>query len=618
MILARENQIGHSGELDRLQLITTELTDTWPDRGAAVFLGEWCNPFYRKLQSQALNPTEVITYHWDNRAQLRKDFEYLNLLNEKLLLDLTDSLNHLHSEAHGPKYWRFLIGYWLTTFTAVIFDRWTQIQTALTSYPLLSTRVYRDSEGLLASTNTADFVFQATESPLWNHYLYSKLLNETKIEKIFINHDPPPLKRRSYEGLKGRFDRVWNVLRIVNACFKINDKVFVIGSYLPKLAGALLEIRLRQWPLASCGRVYEDSLGYNESMRCWTLKESANHSEVERLIRMLIPKMLPRVFLEGYQGHIRASNQLRWPRSPRVIWTSSLHFLDDLFKIWAAKKIDSGARLIIGEHGGYGVGAYNAGHSYELSIADSYLSTGWTRGGVKNIFPIGDFRRHHKILKPRKSGKALLVLGVMPRYLHEIRAMTLSSQVLRYLDDQCLFLRCLDKEVREKIVARVYPSDYGWSQKERLLEAFSGLEFDRGNKRLWSVAENYRLVIATYNATTYLEGLSANFPTLIFWDPLYWEVRPEAERYFKELQRCGIFHESPEAAALHLCRIWHDLDGWWNSRDVQQARKIFCHQFIRNPENLLDKLRAKLLVEAAVAEGTMQSRRRGLNDWNVV
>jgi DnaJ-class molecular chaperone len=44
--------------------------------------------------------------------------------------------------------------------------------------------------------------------------------------------------------------------------------------------------------------------------------------------------------------------------------------VDDFFKAFAANKVEQGTRLIIGEHGGMGVGLLNGVHKYELDIAD--------------------------------------------------------------------------------------------------------------------------------------------------------------------------------------------------------------------------------------------------------
>jgi putative transferase (TIGR04331 family) len=90
-----------------------------------------------------------------------------------------------------------------------------------------------------------------------------------------------------------------------------------------------------------------------------------------------------------------------------------------------------------------------------------------------------------------------------------------------------------------------------------------------------------RIYIATYNATTYLESLLWNVPTIIFWNPNHWELRPEAKENYELLKSVGIFHESPLSAAAKINEVWDDVDLWWRSDAVQAARVQFCHEFSR-------------------------------------
>ena len=71
----------------------------------------------------------------------------------------------------------------------------------------------------------------------------------------------------------------------------------------------------------------------------------------------------------------------------------NLILLMRVFKLWTASKTSTGTSLIVGEHGGLGVGLLNGTHRYELSIADTYLSTGWTSSTQPKIVPVGHFRQ---------------------------------------------------------------------------------------------------------------------------------------------------------------------------------------------------------------------------------
>ena len=72
---------------------------------------------------------------------------------------------------------------------------------------------------------------------------------------------------------------------------------------------------------------------------------------------------------------------------------------------------------------------------------------------------------------------------------------------------------------KKQFKIRVYAKgDYNWKQEERWFKRFPKVNVDRGESSLENAISNSRLVITNYNGSTYQETLSANIPTIIFWD----------------------------------------------------------------------------------------------------
>lgn len=107
----------------------------------------------------------------------------------------------------------------------------------------------------------------------------------------------------------------------------------------------------------------------------------------------------------------------------------------------------------------------------------------------------------------------------------------------------------------------------------------------------------------TYNSTGFLETLGRNIPTIMFWNPKHWELRPSAQPYFDLLKEAGILHETPEAAAARAAEVWDDVAGWWNQPEVQDARRCFCDRFARTPEDLIRVLKETLSTANAGQHG---------------
>ena len=146
---------------------------------------------------------------------------------------------------------------------------------------------------------------------------------------------------------------------------------------------------------------------------------------------------------------------------------------------------------------------------------------------------------------------------------------------------------------------RLHAWDYGWSQAARWQDRHPDVRLDSGTGPIEPLIRQSRLYMATYNSTTYLETLSRNIPTIMFWNPKHWELRPSAQPYFDRLKQAGIFHETPEFAAAKVAEVWSNVAEWWNQPEVQDARLYFCERFARMPENSIQVLKEALTTAKA-------------------
>lgn len=579
-------------------LVTTDLEDTLPLDGKVLFLGEWCKPYFRENQSTLDH--ETIPYHWNNRQKLANDFNLLQEIRSSVLKDLSLCLNKLHGVNHSEQYWDLLLGYWLNSFIAIAIDRYSSIEQAASYCNNFKTFVFEVQNEFLASSNSVEFIKLSSENSLWNHAFFAMAIREIggcRVSKL-------DAKKTQDIGLIpiSKFSFVKTYLKskvgFAIAYIKRNDKYFLTSTYLPFWRLLKLEISLRQLPLPRFYKTNKDNFIYSKKLRDWSLPILREQSEIEKFSRKYLPLFIPRIFIEGYQDLKNADKSNLYPKA-NVIFTSNQHFSDDFFKSFVANKMELGSRLVVGEHGGLGVGLFNGAHQYELGISNCYLTTGWSNPKVQQLVPIGNFRSSVAAVRSSMDGNALLVCGNMPRYATDIRAMALSSQTLDYFSDQFTFVDCLPQYIRSHLLVRLYSEDYGWDQLPRWQERFASINLDNGRAPIWRVAKQCRIFIATYNATTYIEAFSKNFPTIMFWDPRSWEVKPEAKTYFDELEMAGIFHATPESAAKHLSSIWPDISGWWFSDKVQNARVKFCNTYAREEVNCVNLIKKVLIRECS-------------------
>jgi putative transferase (TIGR04331 family) len=310
----------------------------------------------------------------------------------------------------------------------------------------------------------------------------------------------------------------------------------------------------------------------------------------------MLSMQIPTIYLEGYKKLQSQVAGLAWPDKPRLIFTSNAYNSDDVFKAWAAEKVEFGAPLVIGQHGGhYGVGRWSFTEDHEYKISDCYLSWGWSDESHPKVKPVGQLKGKRPLgVRHAKQPSALLVTYAMPRYSYWMYSTPVASQWFYYLEDQIRFVESLPKRIQDSLMVRLYPSDYGWGQFNRWRNRFPTLQLDTGGLDINRLIRRSRIYISTYNATTFLESFTMNVPTVIFWNPNYWELRDSAIPFFEELKKVGIFHERPESAASHVAAIWDDVDAWWTSLEVKAVREKFCRHYSNLPDDLLNRLNCAL------------------------
>jgi len=120
----------------------------------------------------------------------------------------------------------------------------------------------------------------------------------------------------------------------------------------------------------------------------------------------------------------------------------------------------------------------------------------------------------------------------------------------------------------------------GWdTMMDRWKKFDPNISIYRGGGSIFRQINRSRLLIVSYNSTTHLEALSANFPTIFFWETGMTELRVSAQYDYDLMHEVGIFHRPPESAAKKINQIYQDPLSWWYSPEIQKARESFCRRY---------------------------------------
>ena len=72
-------------------------------------------------------------------------------------------------------------------------------------------------------------------------------------------------------------------------------------------------------------------------------------------------------------------------------------------------------------------------------------------------------------------------------------------------------------------------------------------------------------------------------------------LNDDARRYYKLLFDAGIIHFTAESVSKQINFVWDNIENWWNKREIQEARRLFCDRYAKLSNNRILKLKSILL-----------------------
>ena len=576
-------------------LVTTAVESLWPSKGKPVlFLGEWCKCFNRKEKWNELD-SDTVDYHWDDREKVYSDYQYLKGLHEDMLVEMKDYLNDLHGVTRSLRYWRIQLGPWLGYLIPILFDRYSMLAKAQTEFDIIELKTHSYDISEVIAEDTSHFI-DLSLSDHWNQVIFSELADMFSFKKSEVSS--PEFNqffirmRQNTKTPNSIKSKVKNLLAsLCERCFEESD-VFVYSSYLSLLNEIKLSLKLGQFPqfirkkAADLSQIPKNRNSFNIT---------AGMTDFREIASVMLKRHIPIIYSEGYESTLKIVDHLPWPEVPASIVTAMGWLGDDVFKLWAGDKVENGTQLIIVQHGGnFGVAKWNFFEEHQVAISDKFLTWGWDDPKNKEIIAFGSPKLLGSKLSFDESG-GLLIIGLsMPIMSYHMYSVTISvGQWISYFNDQINFVTSLSKRVQGGTTFRTCGTDFGCYQRDRWIDKKDYLTIaleDESDRPLIESISRSRLVVSTYNATTFLETMAMDVPTVVFWNSEHWELRGAAKSYFDDLRDVGILHYSSESAAEHVNNIWLDVGSWWKSEAVQKVRRKFCRRYSHIPTKGVDRM----------------------------
>jgi len=593
-----------------INLVTTALFETYDKKNKNFLLGEWCKIFDDNRSKSFIFDLNNH-YHWNDRIKLKKDYFYLSLLYEKILIHLINDLNNYHETNYGEKYWRIVLGPWLALFLHTSFDRWENIRLLKKKNIPLQTKIINIKEIDIIPLNYEEQV-RYTPTDIWNHYIYSKIIKEQFNEQININYidvdyngkknpntGSMDINLKEIQKIKKTyrsfFSKFINKIYLIFNLLQRNNKYFFFETYFGKLFETKINLFYGQLPILFKQNNYYTEKPNKLDRDNLTISFDAINN-FETFIKKHIKEFIPISFLENFKLINNNISKNYLPKKLKIILTS--HILRDTnYARYCAQQIESGAKLIHGQHGGvYGQYKFSWSEDHELKISDKYLTWGWNDSNNK-IYPFGLIKPINNIIsgnnkKINKCKDLLIIIRARARYTQLINSSTGSVQFLDYINSCIRFGEGLSNNILNKnLLLRFHTRKFHWLEEERWRKRFGHINIDWGDKPLTEMINKSRIVVSSYIATSYLETLAANVPTVVFENLDNTELNDECLDQLNELKKVGIFFDDPFEAASFINKIWENVEKWWFSEELQLKIKNFNKIYARNNKSKIAEIK---------------------------
>jgi len=581
-------------------LILTSDLNTWKYDRELLFLGKWClkesdKSVWKSMVCEIAPPIGATPRDRDFLLSEARRIE------SNLFPKFADILNDFHNVEYDLRYWKILTGHWFRNTTEMLVNRIYTIKRCFDEYNIEAVSTYGCNIEILPQSNYTDSIMKANNE-IWNATLYEKIIDlliqmPPKLEKNIINPmEELDRKEQIQKNHKFSKENVYTNSRKIARKFLHDTDAFIVNSYLPLSKEFLLDAILGQFPQWFISPEFKSQNKPDALARAnaGSKLELNSNGYIESAVGILLFCLIPLDYFEDYVQLNDLANAQDWPKKPKFIFTSNNFASDDVFKAWTAKMVVDGTKYIVGQHGaGYGTYKYEF-PTIEEASSDAFITWGWARP-INNYRPGFVFKNAARRKRKLPGGKLLIIEEPqIPRILLWEQA----DKFLKYVNEQFTFLRALETEVYDNVLVRlsVHNNDM-WSEERLHFRNFDqNLEIDNGSQPIRELWLESRVVVHSYDSTGLLETLEANIPTLAFWQNGLTHLVAEAIPAYLLLVQVGIVHLTPESAAQKINEIWDNVDSWWRSGEIQNARREFCSQYARTSNKPVRELR-KILLE---------------------
>lgn len=506
-----------------------------------------------------------------------------------MLTEVAEIINKRLGTHYSLKFWRIILLPWLLMFIQTTWERHCRVINFLKRHKNETFKVILIKDTIVWNfKDTLDFYSNAVMNPAYNEWLFSRIMEDvlpSDWEILWIDKS----NNKGFSNLESKKNEIQNIKtgnKLISGLAKYKKLIKSAYNKFLLLKGGfygIYGINHFEELLFSCLlRLKKNSIAENKKYKEKKGINAANANlEWKFNLDQLLWKVIP---LSIYKSNRYLKTKIK--SKGRLFVISIAGWYDDhLGKPLLALIAENGNKIVSTQHGGHNYGTAKCYHiAQEIEYKNDYFITwGWKeqenyRGNFINL-PSPLLSKYAG--KHRQKNNHLIFVGTLVRlYSHRLQSTPLPMQQLIYLKSKKDFLLGLKEHVLRLVYYRPYPPQLG-SLNDLIYckNIIHGLNICKG--ALHKQILKCKLLVLDHPGTTLNIAMAANIPIIGFWKSQHWPMCRQAIPFFDALEEAGVLFQTGQDAAQKVNQIWDDVQGWWNQKLIQQARKDWCYQYAR-------------------------------------
>lgn len=606
--------------------IVSDYRKLWIEGSRRLFIVE---PFvYSRLREdgRASDYEEIIVAPYRRRSapDLRKDHDFVQLKFEKYAAILAERLNRIHGASYSPLFWKRALSLSFERYITLSYEIFANCEANFNADRHDCRVLSRTSYYVPPDFDDQRVFFQHShygQEQLFSIYMHT--FHPEGLKTMDARYEPAGggqsparsgiLRLLEQGSLRAAFSKMKREF-LKKYYSRRTHKIGVLGSFFSAKNMSLLMIKSGGaiYPLEwRTGRAGPGDLTPARAGRERLAESRRDFDRFDLFFFASLEYCFPAGLLENFKRLVSRYSEYLLKYKELEYVTSEAWLSSGRLALALALLRERGVRHIYNEHNYFEHPWVGSLIREEAALSDIFVSLGWEDRNIPNLIRGASLREFEPEERPPKRHKICYISGIpLVKRPHYTAAYGENAEnAPKYIEFVRSFFEKLSEETKGELLFRGYPrsSAADWlyyDLRQALAPCLERVKkFDDTSPSSRPLMLRSNLVVIDYIATSWLESVIMNIPTIFFWNKETYYLNGAYSDFFEPLVSAGICQTDPVEAARLVEAVKDDPEKWWTRETVQRAKDDFLRKNMGKPGVMIELLLGLLRPEERLPAG---------------